>query len=72
MTETTKLAATFAAVLMMAGASLIDLPAEAQDCTSVYVGELAPIEMAEYLIEQGWEGDPTDGVEALYPPGCLS
>lgn len=42
---------------------------DAPDCQPVAVGSG---EFPAELLARGWSGDPTDGVEALYPPGCLT
>ena len=39
------------------------------DCAPVDVSVM-PIEQVAQLMDAGWEGDPGDGTEALYPPAC--
>lgn len=42
-----------------------------QDCTPWLVPETDEgYARSQELQVAGWAGDPTDGMEALYPPGC--
>jgi hypothetical protein len=41
-----------------------------QYCEPVPVEE-ATDDAVDYLLSVGWQGDPADGMEALYPMGCV-
>jgi hypothetical protein len=41
-------------------------------CAPVVVSAAGGAHEAAALAARGWEGDPRDGAEALYPPGCLT
>jgi hypothetical protein len=54
------------ALFTLAGLTLAGCaPADCQPVTS------APDAEWDRLVSQGWQGDPTDGMEALYKPGCI-
>ena len=36
------------------------------------VSEETVVETRDALMSQGWYSDPTDGLEALYSPSCMS
>lgn len=42
-----------------------------KDCRPTPV-DTVPQATVDTLIAVGWQGDPTDGMEALYAPGCVT
>lgn len=60
----------FLAPLSGTDAGLVTVPAEAP-CTAVDANTLSDQALAS-MLEGGWAGDPDDGMEALYAPGCLA
>lgn len=46
-------------------------PTKPSDCTPVMTEDKDP-DVVDGLINDGWKGDPKDGREALYPPGCVN
>jgi hypothetical protein len=53
-------------------AAPLPAPASPADCTGLDVSDPFPASVADALLSAGWTGDPADGREWLYPPGCVT
>lgn len=56
--------------LSTAVTAVVVVTAPPAHCTPIPVPDDVPQAMVDRLLADGWKGDPTDGMEALYPPGC--